>query len=92
MNCRVLQIVLRGGGEIPVVGGIRIKIWFSGGVCWGDFFRRKKNEQIFGWWGGSPIPPVGKTLNCVYTFPVVTVETIKYAIFECYFGGTSFIN
>ena len=21
------------------------------------------NEQIFGWWGDSPIPPVGKTLN-----------------------------
>ena len=20
------------------------------------------NEQIFGWWGDSPIPPVGKTL------------------------------
>ena len=24
------------------------------------------NEQIFGWWGDSPIPPVGKTLYKLY--------------------------
>ena len=66
----------------------------------GEFFQVEGNEQIFGWWEDSPIPPVGKTMTLAlffyflvpFNYDFMLIYFIRMTIWETFLSSNGGIK